>query len=89
MSKLPTIRPAIYERSWTLKEIIFAGNYILSCILVPLFLILLNIFPNSTLILSIIFGIYSISFGVIYFYHRPNTVGMQHQLHANYDTIYV
>ena len=46
MSKLPTIRPAIYERSWTLKEIIFAGNYILSCILVPLFLIM-TMFPKK------------------------------------------
>ena len=83
-SKLPKISHAIYERSWTTKEIIFAGNFILSCILVPLFLFLLNILPNNTLVLSIFFGIYIFSFGVVYFYHRPNTIGMADQLQGTH-----
>ena len=69
-SKLPTLRPAKFERTITRNEYIFIANSYCSYVTIPLFVILLIMFPNNILLFCV-FILYVISFSLIYCYFRP------------------
>ena len=68
-SKLPTLRPATLERVITRNEYISVANSYCSYIAIPVFVILLTLFPN--ILLFCVFIFYVISFCLIRYYFLP------------------